>query len=98
MKFSALGSSDQVKVMKTEFTNMVKSLFDNPEQLKQFVNDKKISIEQAKSIIVCVNRFNAMECGCCRRFEPQKLNAVPLDKNLEPILDLVQENIRRKEF
>lgn len=95
MTFDGLTAENKVAYIKQEYNNIVKSIFDHPETLKQFVINKKLSNKQAKEIFGVLNTANTSKCGCCRQFDP-KLLKTPLNPELEPIIDMAQANVKSK--
>lgn len=98
MHFDEMSVNDRVKTIKKDYTNYVKAIFDDPSQLKGLITNKKITPDNARNILRKVNSFNAKDCACCRRFDMSKLQMGPLDPELEPLLDIVQETARKKNY
>lgn len=96
--FTDLPINDKIQYTKREFSNIIKNVFENPEVLKTFIGDKKISNEQSKSVLKLVNALNSKTCACCRRFDPTKLQMSPVDKDLEPILDIAKDNVKTRSY
>jgi hypothetical protein len=97
MKFEQLPLSDKARFAKQEFQNIIRSIFEQPETLKTMIADKKLTVAQAKAIIKSVNKLNAMDCGCCRRFDAAKL-PLPIQKELDPIINIAYVNVRTKNY
>jgi hypothetical protein len=98
MRFQELNTPEKVEYIKREFSILVKSIFDTPEILKSWINEKHLSNGDAKSILKLVNGFNSKTCGCCRRYDPNKLKLIPVDPELEPILDLARSVAEKKVY
>lgn len=98
MRFGDLGINDKVAYTKREFSNIVKNVFENPELLKGLINDKKLSNEQSKEIFAFVNKLNSKKCACCRRFDVTKLKLDPIEKELSPLLDIAQGNVKSRTY
>ena len=96
--FSDLPVNDRVAYTKREFSTLIKNIFENPETLKTFINDKKLSNDQAKIILKAIDVCNSKSCGCCRRFDPVKLQLTPIIPELEPILDIAQANVKSRSY
>lgn len=96
--FSDLTINDRVAYTKREFSALIKTIFENPETLKSFINDKKLSNDQAKVVLKTVDTLNSKSCGCCRRFDPTKLQLTPIVAELEPILDIAQTNVKARSY
>jgi hypothetical protein len=98
MNFVDLSVNNRITVTKREFSRVVKSVFENPEMLKSFVNSKNISKDQSKTILKSVDKLNSKTCACCRKFDPTKLNMTPIVEELEPLLDIAQANVRKGNY
>jgi hypothetical protein len=98
MHYSDFSPNDKITVLKQEFSAVIKSIFDTPEVLKTYVAQKFIDNAQSKSILNFVNRFNSKTCVCCRRFDPTKIKMVPIDPELEPLLDVARSNAEKKSY
>lgn len=96
--FTDLSVPDRIAYTKREFSSVVKSVFENPEILKNLINEKKISNDQSKIILKTVNKLNSKTCACCRRFDPSKLQMGPIEKELEPLLDIAQNVVKAKTY
>jgi hypothetical protein len=97
MKFDQLSPADKARAAKQEFQHLLRSIFENPETLKAMIADKKLTVVQSKAIIKSVNKLNARDCGCCRSFDATKL-PLPIQKELDPIIDIAHVNVRAKNF
>lgn len=98
MYFTDLSVPDRIAYTKKEFLVIVKSVFENPESLKSFVDQKKLSNEQSKLIFKFVNKLNSKTCMCCRKFDQSKLQMGPVERELEPLLDIAQTNVKAKAY
>lgn len=98
MNFSDLSVGDKVRYTKQEFTTIVKSIFENPEQLKPMITEKRLSSAQAKAVLKSIQALNANSCACCRRFDPKKLVTSPIEDNLLPLLDMAQSNVKSRSY
>lgn len=96
--FRELSGRDQITYMKREFNSLTKTIFENPELLKIYVNEKMISDEQAHIILNHINKLNSKTCVCCRRYDPAKLKVSPIEKDLEPLLDIAQMVVMEKRY
>lgn len=97
MHFEDLSNEGKIDVMKREFITVLKSVFDNPESLKSFITNKKLSREQAKLIFKNLHKFNKNKCPCCRQFD-QKLLTTPIDTELEPLIDIAQSSAKSRTY
>ena len=97
MHFDNLSDQLRINVMKQEFSTLVKSIFDNPENLKTYVSNKKLSKDQAKAIFKNLHRFNINKCPCCRKFDASLLTT-PIDMEFEPLIDLARETAKAKAY
>jgi hypothetical protein len=95
--FAQLQPKDQTRYAKQEFLNIIRDIFENPEVLKTMIGDKKLTVAQSKAIIKSVNKLNARECGCCRSFDANKL-PMPIQKELDPIIDIAHTIVRTKNY
>jgi hypothetical protein len=96
MQFDGLSILDKITLTKREFAAIVKTIFEHPEVLKGLVSEKKLTHKQSKIIFAYVNKLNAMNCACCRKFNPSLLKATPIEKELEPLLDIAQTNVKTR--
>lgn len=96
--FEELSTNDKIAYTKREFIAVVRRVFENPEALKSFVVDKKISNDQSKIILTAVNNLNSKTCACCRQFSNDKLKLSPIEKELLPLLDIAQANVKGKAY
>lgn len=96
--FNELNKFDRIRLVKAEFMSLVSLIFNNPEQLKVFVENKQLSIGQAKNVFRTVNSFNSNSCFCCRKFDQRKVLFHPIDQNLQPIIDIAQSILQNKKF
>lgn len=96
--FNDFPPKDKINFIKTELVNLIKSVFENPILLKNYVVDKKISNDEAKQIFNQVNNFNSKPCSCCRRFDPAKVKMNPINFALEPLLDIAQETAKTRRY
>lgn len=97
MKFEQLPPNDKIRYAKQEFQSVVRNIFEHPEMIRNLIDSKKLTILQSKAIIKSINKLNTYECGCCRRFDATKLQ-FPIQKDLEPIIDIAQSNVRTKNY
>lgn len=97
MKFDNLNPSDKARYAKQEFHNIIRAIFENPESLKLFISEKKLSVAQSKAVIKSLNKLNAKQCACCRTFDPAKLQ-LPIPKELDPIIDIAHINVRTRNY
>lgn len=97
MYFEDLSNEQKIEVMKREFITILKSVFDNPESLKAYVTNKKLSREQAKQIFKNLHKLNMNKCPCCRKFD-QKLLTTPIDRELEPLIDIAQSSAKSRSY
>jgi hypothetical protein len=96
--FDALTVGDRITYTKREFSSIVKNIFENPESLKTYINDKKLSNDQSKIILKVIDTLNSKNCSCCRRFDANKLQLTPIQKELEPLLDIAQINVKTRNY
>jgi len=96
--FIDLSANDKITYTKREFSALVKNIFENPEMLKTYINDKKLSNDQSKVVLALVNKFNSKSCACCRKFDVSKLQLSPIEKDLEPLLDIAQANVKTRSY
>ena|SRR5277367_2927991 len=96
-RFDQLHPADKAKHAKKEFQSIVRAIFENPEVLKALIKQKLLTIAQSKAIIKSVNKLNSKECGCCRIFDYNKIQ-LPISKELEPIIDIAQFNLKTRTF
>jgi len=97
-KFSDFSPSDKVSLIKHEFSALIKSVFENPALLKSFINEKLIDNGQSKSILQLVNKFNSKTCVCCRRYDPSKVKLIPIEPELEPLVDVARSIAEKKSY
>jgi hypothetical protein len=97
MYFEDLSNQEKIDVMKREFITLLKSVFDNPESLKVYITNKTLSKEQAKQIFKNLHKLNANKCPCCRRFD-SRLLGTPIDRELEPLIDIAQSTARSRSY
>jgi hypothetical protein len=98
MYFTDLNPKDKITFTKREFSALVKSIFENPELLKIYVNEKKISNDQSQIVLKHIMKLNSKACVCCRKFDVGKLSMMPIEKDLEPLLDIAQANVKVKSY
>lgn len=98
MNFEGLNIRDRIHLTKKEFAAIVKTIFEHPEGLKVLVTEKKLTNKQSKAIFTCVNKLNAMNCACCRKFNPSLLKLTPIETELEPLLDIAQNNVKTRTY
>lgn len=96
--FEELSINDKIAYTKREFIAVVRKIFENPEVLKSLVVENKISNDQSKIILTAVNNLNFKTCACCRQFSNDKLKLSPIDKELLPLLDVAQTNVKAKAY
>jgi hypothetical protein len=96
--FNNYASRTKIDFVKTEFVKIVKLIFDHPETLKTFIDNKIISNEQSKIIFAAVNTLNAKSCGCCRLFDRNKLSLKPIKIEFEMLLDIAKTTAQSKEY
>ena len=89
-------STNKIRELKTEFINLVRSIFDNPEQIKNIITKNNLSLDDAKKILSHILDLNANECICCRTFDQKKLKLAPIDSELESLLSIVQKQYNEK--
>lgn len=98
MHFSDLSVNERISYMKREFSALIKSIFENPELLKSFIDQKRISNDQGKIVLSIINSLNSKSCVCCRKFDATKLRTTPIERELEPLLDIAQTTVKEKRF
>lgn len=98
MYFQDLSIPDRITFTKREFSALVKNIFEHPETLKTLVNEKKLSNDQTKIILKIIHKMNSKTCVCCRRFDAAKLQLSPIDRELEPLLDIAQSNVKSRTY
>jgi hypothetical protein len=94
--YADLSIGDKITVIKREYSEFIKTIFHKPESLQSLVDQNKITIGQAKSIIKSLEKLNASDCVCCRRYSPDKLKLKPIDKDLDPLLEVARDMMRKK--
>lgn len=97
-KFSDFSQIDKIIVIKEEFSKLIRSVFDNPTILKSFIDEKLIDNNQSKSILQLVNKCNSKTCVCCRRYDPSKIKLVPVEPDLEPLVDVARNIAEKKNY
>jgi|ERR1700722_4118063 len=97
MYFEDLNNQEKIDVMKQEFIVLVKSIFDKPDTLKVYTSNKSLSRDQAKQIFKTLNKLNVNKCLCCRKFD-QSLLSTPIDRELEPLIDIAQSTARSRSY
>lgn len=98
MYFAELSFRNKILYTKREFITLAKATFDNPEILKGFVNEKKISNDQSKIIVKFIHKLNSKTCVCCRKFDQSKLQLTPVEIELEPLLEIAQGNVKSRTY
>jgi hypothetical protein len=98
MLFKDLSDGDRISYTKHEFSELIKNIFENPEILKSLVNERKISNEQSKIMLDHIHKMNSKTCVCCRRFDAAKLKMAPVERELEPLLDVAQTNVKARSY
>lgn len=98
MHFTELTVNDRIAYTKREFAALVKTIFENPETLKSLINEKKISNDQSKVVLQLIHKLNSKTCVCCRRFDAAKLQMAPVERDLEPLLDIAQGNVKSRTY
>jgi hypothetical protein len=98
MNFSDISINDKIAFMKREFSAIVKNIFENPETLKTYIGSKKLSNDQSKIILQSINKLNSKTCACCRKFDVSKLQMAPVERDLEPLLDIAQDNVKTRSY
>lgn len=98
MRFTELPVDNKISYVKNEFAILVKSIFDTPEILKTFITAQQISNAQSKAILNFVNKLNSKTCVCCRRYDPSKVKLLPIDPELEPVLDIARSIAEKKVY
>ena len=100
MTFDDLSMRDKVAYTKREFIIIVKTIFENPENIKAYVNNKSISNDQSKDIIRCIfsEKLNSKKCSCCRRFDQNKLQLTPIEEVFEPLLEIAKTNVKSRRY
>lgn len=96
--FNDYSQSQKVGLIKKDYIAYIRLLFDDPSQLKTLITEKKITAENAKSILQKINELNAKPCACCRMFDQTKLQMGPIDPELNPLLDIVQQVALKKYY
>jgi hypothetical protein len=97
MQFDDLDNGDKVEIMKQEFMLLVKTTFEKPDSLNAYVVSNKLSKDQAKAIFKQLRNFNSNKCMCCPKFDG-KLLKTPIDRDLEPLIDLAQTTARARNY
>lgn len=98
MLFIDLGHRDQIRVIKDEFVIIVRSIFERPNSLKQYVNNGQVDNDQSQAIFKSINELNDRPCVCCRHFAYHKLCLTPIDKTLEPLLEIAKINVKTRNY
>lgn len=91
--------SDRIGLVKKEFIALVRKVFDKPQELKVMITAGKLSNEQGKAILTKLPQLAvSSDCVCCRKFDQQKLQLQPVERALEPLLDMACEVARAKNY
>jgi hypothetical protein len=99
MMFKDFGIRDQVSLIKNEFVALAKLIFEHPECIKdKFIDSKKLTNSQAKEIFLSVDKLNMADCSCCRKLNINLLKSRPVDKELEPLIDIAQSVAKSKQY
>lgn len=99
MMFKDFGIRDQVSLIKNEFVALAKLMFEHPESIKaNFIANKRLTNSQAKEIFLSVDKLNMSKCSCCRKLNINLLKSKPVDKELEPLIDIAQSIVKTKTF
>ena len=98
MMFAEMTAEDRITYTKREFSAIVRNIFENPETLKTYISDKKLSNDQSKVVLAIINKLNSKTCACCRKFDATKLKVTPIEAELEPLLDIAQVNVKSKSY
>lgn len=98
MYFGDLNHQQQITAIKREFSSLVKTIFDHPENLKRYILEKKLSNDQSRAIWNSVNKLNANKCPCCRRFSANSLSLSPVERDLEPLIDIAQALAKTRNY
>lgn len=96
--FADLPIEHKILYTKREFSALVKNIFEHPEMLKALVNEKKLSNEQSKIVLKIIHKMDSKTCVCCRRFDANKLQLSPIERELEPLLDIAQTNVKARTY
>jgi hypothetical protein len=97
-KFSEFSQRDKTTLIKSEFSLLVKTIFENPDTLKALIAEKQIDNNQSKQIWKKINDFNSKTCVCCRRFDTSKMKLFPIEPELEPLIDVARTNAEKKKY
>lgn len=98
MKYEEFNKLDKIEFVKNELKCLVKSVFEKPEMLKDFILDKRLSREESKAILKKLNSFNSKTCVCCRMFDSKKFKFFPLDSEIEPLVDIARSIAESKNY
>jgi hypothetical protein len=96
MLFHQLDLFTQIEYTRREFVSLVKTVFEAPEIMRQWLLDKKLSNEQAKEILIATDKMAMGACFCCKRFDQYRLKLTPIEPSLEPLLDIARQSVKAK--
>lgn len=98
MRFSDLNSQEKIKTIKLEFTSTMRQIFEYPEILKEYVEKKQITDDDANNLVKVIDELNFKTCACCRKFDETKLQMTPIKQEFIPILTLAQTIVKDRSF
>lgn len=92
-----------VQLAKNKIIGLIQNIFINPRLLNTYVQDGKLSKEDAIKIIATLNNYNMSPCSCCRTFCMDKFSSkiFILEKEFDPLLEIVKlesENEMKKTY
>jgi hypothetical protein len=98
MLFNEFSHSDRASLVKKEFLALVKTIFEQPEKLKAYIQQGALSNEQGKYILMAIHALNISTCACCRKMDQRKIKLQPIDVELDPLLDIARSIAREKRY
>lgn len=96
--FTDYPGNERAALVKRELMTLIKSIFDQPEKLKAYIEQGKLSNEQCKPMLAAINDLNTSTCVCCRRLNQGKIKLNPISVELDPLLDIALEIAKHKNY
>jgi hypothetical protein len=96
--FSDYPGNERAALVKRELMALIKSIFEQPEKLKAYIEQGRLSNEQCKPMLAAINDFNTSTCVCCRKFNQGKIKLNPISVELDPLLDIALEIAKQKHY
>jgi len=98
MKLSDFSKKEQVSIVKKNLLVYARSLFLNPHNIKQYINNNLISTTDAFVLLECLNKYNVSNCICCKKFNEYDFmsNIMSEYDKISALIDIVQDNLSKE--